>query len=184
MPFARKKRRIAAVAQRFGDGHLFKRQMEGVGCRFQLADHARDEIRDSIAWRILARHDARACRRANAARGITLGERSAAVCAGRRYSGFDKTSSDCRTEHHVAEVIGEDEDDVGLLCFGFSAAAWAGWATVNSPNDAIAISSGFMASLNDIMMLSFGESCLVSHTVWVNENRSPRGSDHFRLANR
>ena len=122
MPLAREERRVAAViAQRLGDRDLRERQVQRVrrGLQFFRA-HSRNEIRDAEPRRILARHDAAARRRAHAARRVALREAHPApgerVDVGRLVKCFRIERADV----HVAEIVGEDEHDVGLgrACVG------------------------------------------------------------------
>ena len=115
VPLAGEERRVAAVAQRFGEGGFGEREVGGVGSgeEFPRA-HAGDEIRDTEARRIFSGHDAAAGRRADAAGGVALGKTHAAFGERVDVRCLVERVRVIRADVHVAEVVGEDEDDVGI----------------------------------------------------------------------
>ena len=113
VPLAGEERRVAAVAQRFGEGGFGEREVIGVGSGEELAGpHAGDEIRDTEARRIFSGHDATAGGRADAAGGVTLREPHAAFGERVDVRCLVERVRVIRADVHVAEVVGEDEDDV------------------------------------------------------------------------
>ena len=114
VPLAGEEGRVTAVAQRFGEGGLGEREVVGVGGGEEFAGaHAGDEIGDAEARRIFSGHDAAAGGRADAAGGVALGETQAAFREGINVRRFIERVRVVRADVHVAEVVGEDEDDVG-----------------------------------------------------------------------
>src|SRR5688572_27269171 len=79
---------------------------------------ATDEIGDPGSRRILAGHNAASRRRANAASGVTLRESHSTLAKAVDIRRLVKRPWIVRTDVHVTEVIGKNEDNVwpGRLC--------------------------------------------------------------------
>ena len=114
MPFAREEIRIATGAQTFCNGEFLQREMIFKRCWQHLTSaFATDEIRDSDAWWILAGHDAGARWRTYGTRRVTLRESHPALRYAVNVRSLVKRLRIVRADVHVAQVIGENEDNVG-----------------------------------------------------------------------
>ena len=121
MPLAGEKRRVTGVLQRLGERDFLQRQPIAVSRGKQLRVAAplvrrgrADVIGDAGPLRPLARHDAGACRRANRASGIGVGESRAvagqAVQVRRLVEG-----AAVAPEVALPQVVGEKEQHVGAF---------------------------------------------------------------------
>ncbi len=116
MPLAEMRGRISGIAQRFGHGDLLWRKFLRVGDRnhaHQLARSTKSAVDgvDAVARRVLARHQARAARRAIGSGGVGVTKHHALRGEFIDVRGFVEVAA-LIADVAPAEVIREDEEDV------------------------------------------------------------------------
>jgi hypothetical protein len=115
MPLAREKRGIPGLPQPLGDGDLLQRELLGIRGGNQLAlSVAGKEFCHPRARGISASHEARPRWRTDGACCVTLGEPHAALRQRVNVRRLVERLGIIRADVHVAEIIGQDQYDVGL----------------------------------------------------------------------
>ena len=113
VPLAGKERRVARFAKPLGDGHLLQREMILKRRRLQPACAvASNKVGDPRARRVLSRHDAGPRRRADRTGGIALCESHAARRQTVNIRSLIERLWVIRPDVHIAEIVGQDQDDV------------------------------------------------------------------------